>query len=166
MFTLSNGLSFIRIPLAFLFLFENAWIRILAIFLAMFTDSIDGYVARKNHSVTRFGVILDPISDKFFVYSALFTLFVEGKLAGWEAAAMLTRDFFLCLFVLFLIKQGKLSTFTVRSILWGKVTTALQFIVLICLILGLSFPWYIYALFVGVGFLAFYELFQAPRSTA
>ena len=33
----------------------------------MFTDSIDGYIARRSKSVSRFGAILDPAMDKFFV---------------------------------------------------------------------------------------------------
>ncbi len=166
MFTASNGLSFIRIPLAFLFLFENVSIRIFAIFLAMFTDSIDGYVARRNKSVSRLGVILDPLSDKFFVYFSLAILFIEQRLGVWELAAMLTRDFFLCFFVLFLMLEGKWKSFSVRSIVWGKVTTALQFIVLISLSIGITFPWYVFAMFVATGWLAFKELFQARQSTA
>ena len=45
MLTLSNGLSVIRVPLAFLFIFSSPYIRLTAIILAMITDSIKPDVA-------------------------------------------------------------------------------------------------------------------------
>jgi len=66
MLTLSNALTFLRAPLALLFLSEVTALRIGAIIIAMVTDGIDGYLARRNSSVTKLGAILDPIMDKFF----------------------------------------------------------------------------------------------------
>ena len=166
MITLSNGLSFFRAPLAFLFCQENTTIRLIAVFLAMATDSIDGYLARKYHATTRFGAILDPTMDKFFVYFALSVLFFEGKVTSLEFLTMLSRDFFLLLYALTQIASGKWKAVVFRAIRWGKVTTALQFIVLIGLLFEISFPWYIFASFVLMGWLAFRELFQAPHNTS
>jgi CDP-diacylglycerol--glycerol-3-phosphate 3-phosphatidyltransferase len=160
MLTASNSLSFIRAPLAFLFLQENTTLRIIAIILAMITDSIDGYLARRSQSVSRFGAILDPTMDKFFVYFAMIVLFLESKIGGLEMIAMLSRDFFLCLYGLLMILTKRWKTVVFRAIRWGKVTTALQFVVLIGIVLGLSFPWYVFGLFIVMGWLAFLELFQ------
>lgn len=165
MLTVSNSLSFIRIPLAFLFLIENAYIRTMAILLAMITDSIDGYLARKNRSVSQFGAILDPVTDKFFVYFALAALILENKIAAWEAAAMLSRDMFLCIYTLFMVATRRWKTVVFRAIRWGKVTTALQFIVLFGLVFHFSFPWITYGAFVAMGWLAFLELFQVSTSS-
>jgi CDP-diacylglycerol--glycerol-3-phosphate 3-phosphatidyltransferase len=159
MITLSNSLSFSRAPLAFLFLQENPSLRLLAIFLAMLTDSIDGYLARRYQSTSQFGAMLDPIMDKFFVYFALGTLFFEGKIVSWEIATMLSRDFFLCLYAILMIARGKWKAIVFRSVRWGKITTALQFIVLIGLVSGISFPWIAFASFIAMGWLAFLELF-------
>jgi phosphatidylglycerophosphate synthase len=104
--------------------------------------------------------------DKFFVYFAMTVLFFENKMAPWEMAAMLSRDFFLCLYGLLMIAAGRWKSVVFRAIRWGKVTTALQFIILIGLVLGIAFPWYIYASFVVMGWLAFLELFQMRTSTA
>lgn len=164
MLTVSNSLSFIRIPLAFLFLMENPYLRTLAILLAMITDSVDGYLARKNRSVSQFGAILDPVTDKFFVYFALTVLFLEQKIAAWEVAAMLSRDVFLCLYGLFMIAARRWKTVVFRAIRWGKATTALQFIVLFGLVYQFSFPWVTYGAFVAMGWLAFLELFQVSSS--
>jgi CDP-diacylglycerol--glycerol-3-phosphate 3-phosphatidyltransferase len=165
MLSASNSLSFIRAPLAFLFLQENSTLRIIAILLAMITDSIDGYLARKNQSVTRFGAILDPAMDKFFVYFAMTVLLLESKLAPWEFAAMLSRDFFLCVYGLLMVVTGQWKTVVFRAIKWGKVTTALQFLVLISLVLGFSLPWFISIAFILMGWLAFFELLQTRPST-
>ena len=64
----SNTLSLLRAPLALLFLVEKPYLRLIAILLAMLTDSFDGYLARRSSSVTQLGTILDPAMDKFFVF--------------------------------------------------------------------------------------------------
>jgi|SRR5579885_1365282 len=164
MLSLSNALSFLRAPLALLFLVEQPFWRLIAILLAMLTDSIDGYLARRSRSVTQFGAILDPAMDKFFVIFALGVLMLEGRLLPWEACAMISRDFFLCFFAIYLAIAGKFHSYQYRSIRWGKITTALQFIVLIGLTFGIVFPWYIFALFIISGCLAFIELCQLSLS--
>lgn len=164
MLTASNSLSFIRAPLAFLFLQDNSTLRILAILLAMVTDTIDGYLARRSQSVSRFGAILDPAMDKFFVYFAMTVLFMENKIAPWEMGAMLSRDFFLCLYGLLMLVTGKWKSIVFRAIRWGKATTALQFVVLVGLVIGINFPWPLFALFVVMGWLAFMELFQVREA--
>ena len=110
MITASNSLSFIRAPLAFLFLQENSTLRILAVILAMITDSIDGYLARRSQSVSRFGAILDPPWINFSSTFRLTSLFFEHKIAPWEMAAMLSRDFFLCLYGFFMVATGRWKT--------------------------------------------------------
>ncbi len=159
-FTLSNGLSFLRAPLALLFLQENVTLRLLAIFLAMATDSVDGYLARRNQSATRFGAILDPAMDKFFVYFALSVFFIEGRIGAIEAMAMLSRDFFLILYGLFMTAFRRWNRIEFRAIRWGKATTALQFAVLMGLAAQAVFPWVIFTAFFAMGFLAFAELLQ------
>lgn len=159
MITISNSLSFFRAPLAFLFLQGNPSLRLVAIVLAMLTDCIDGYLARRYRSTSQFGAILDPAMDKFFVYFALAVLFQEGRIASWEIAAMLSRDFFLCLYGTLMLVTRRWKSIIFRSVRWGKVTTALQFIVLMGLVSGISFPWIAFAAFVAMGWLAFLELF-------
>ncbi len=164
MFNLSNGVSFLRAPLAFLFLSESIFIRVAAIALAMLTDCIDGYLARRSKSTSQFGAILDPAMDKFFVFFALSIFFVEGKIELWQACAMISRDFFLCLFAAYLSLSNLWENYKYKSIRWGKVSTALQFIVLIGLSVGILFPWYVYVAFICTGSLAFLELLRLRTS--
>jgi CDP-diacylglycerol---glycerol-3-phosphate 3-phosphatidyltransferase len=158
MFNLPNGLSLLRAPLALLFLIESATLRFSAIVLAMLTDSIDGYLARRFRYTSHIGVILDPVMDKLFVFFALGIFLLEGKLDTWQACAMISRDFFLCVFGLYLGVSRNWQTYQFKAVRWGKVTTALQFFVLIALSLHFSIPWYVYFLFIIFGSLAFMEL--------
>jgi CDP-diacylglycerol--glycerol-3-phosphate 3-phosphatidyltransferase len=138
-------------------------VRVVLIFLAMVSDSVDGYIARRFNSTSRFGAILDPAMDKFFVISALSALLFEGKISFVDLSMMLSRDFFLLLYGLILTITGKLKTVTFRAIRWGKISTALQFIVLMCLSLGVPVGFYVYYAFMAMGVLAFFELFEARK---
>ena len=166
MLNLSNSLSLLRAPLALLFLFESTTVRLIAILLAMLTDSIDGYLARKWHTTTRFGAVLDPAMDKFFVVFCLGILLSENRLLPWQGLMMISRDFALCLFGLYLSLAGLWQSYEFRAIRWGKITTALQFIVMIALTLGFSIPWYLYGAFVVFAGLALIELFQFKKSAS
>lgn len=166
MFSLSNGLSLLRAPLALLFLSQNMFLRLAAILLAMFTDVLDGYLARRRRSTTQLGAILDPLMDKLFVFIALSVLLYEHKFEVWQALAMVTRDVFLCIFGLYVKLSGKWKYVQFRSIRWGKATTAFQFIVLSALTLNIKIPAIAYSVFIIFGLLAFVELFQLVKKKA
>jgi phosphatidylglycerophosphate synthase len=139
-------------------------IRLAAIILAMFTDALDGFLARRRRSVTQLGAVLDPAMDKLFVFIALGVLLYEGQFAPWQALAMITRDFFLCIVGIYLALSGKWQAYQFRSIRWGKATTALQFLVLISLTVSFTPPNFVYWAFVLFGLLAFVELCQLVKT--
>lgn len=136
----------------------------MAICLAMLTDSIDGYLARKRQTTTQFGAILDPAMDKFFVFFALVVLFAESKIQLWQGCAMVARDFALCIFGIYLSLAGQWQTYECKSLRWGKISTALQFLVLIGLTVGYKSPNYLYVIFILFGVLAFIELFGMKKT--
>lgn len=152
-----------RAPLALLFIIENATLRTVVLILAMLSDCIDGYLARRYHFTSRFGAVLDPLMDKFFVYVVLTVLLFEGQILPWQVATMLSRDFFLFLFLSYLGISGTWRNLEIKAIRWGKVTTAAQFCVLIAIVLQISFPPELYYLFVLFGCLAFIELMQFKK---
>lgn len=166
MFNLSNSLSLLRAPLALLFLLESPSLRLMAILLAMLTDSIDGYLARRSKTTSRFGAVLDPAMDKFFVFFALGVLFTEGKMELWQLLMMVSRDFALCLFGLYLSLSGLWQTYEFRAIRWGKISTALQFFVLIGVTLGYAMPAFLYYSFVAFAVFGLYELFQFKKQSS
>lgn len=165
MFNISNSLTLLRAPLALLFLQESPFWRCLAILLAMITDSVDGYLARKSKTSSKFGAILDPLMDKFFVYFALFIFAAEGRLNAPQIAAILSRDIALLIYGLTFLISGKWRALELRGIRWGKIATSLQFLILIGLSLNFQFPTPIYYCFAVLGLFSLIELFTPVYKT-
>ncbi len=108
MLTLPNLLSLLRVPLACLFFQDNPFYRAIAIILAMVTDAMDGYLARKYKQTSALGTLLDPITDKLFVFVALFIFLQEDRLSIWQAAAFMCRDLSVLIFSIYLVIRGEL----------------------------------------------------------
>lgn len=154
----SNILSLLRGPLALLFISENTFYRTLAILLAMITDSLDGYLARRYRLTSQLGAFLDPLMDKFFVFFILAVFIHEDRLQLWEALSLISRDFAVLFFGLYLTLKGSWANLQFHSIWFGKISTTFQFIVLLALIFRVSIPFYVFACFIVLGFLALLEL--------
>lgn len=89
---------------------------------AAITDYFDGYVARKYGGVTRLGAILDPISDKILVASAVILLTYTQQLPAWISALILCRE----IAVSGLRLAATEYNFTIEVIRTGKYKTAAQ----------------------------------------
>lgn len=161
----TNGLTFLRGPLALFFIVENLYVRLSVIAAAMITDAIDGYLARRYKCVSRFGAALDPLMDKFFVLTVLIVFFNEGRLSLWQIGMLLSRDIFLCFFGIYLFANGLWKAYHFRSVFSSKVTTALQFSLLIFLTFSFQVPTSFYSIFVLLGFCVFLELVQKTKKT-
>ena len=77
-----NIITSIRIVIALIapfFLIEGSlWVRIIAgifIFIAIVTDWLDGWYARRYNQITKLGKILDPLADKVLIIIS-FSVFV------------------------------------------------------------------------------------------
>jgi CDP-diacylglycerol--glycerol-3-phosphate 3-phosphatidyltransferase len=65
--------------------------------LASVTDYFDGYLARKNRSISNLGKILDPLADKLMVASTLIMLAAmdrpgEPNVPSWMVVAIIARE--------------------------------------------------------------------------
>lgn len=102
--------------------------------IASLTDFLDGYLARRSGDITKFGIILDPIADKFLVISALIVLVDMERLAAWIAITIIVREFLVTgLRVVALSKD-----IVIPAEVGGKIKTTIQIIAILCLILGRS----------------------------
>lgn len=64
-----------------------------AIFVvAMATDQIDGWLARRRGTSSPLGKLLDPVADKVLVLSALVMLIGEGVAPAWMVALIVVRE--------------------------------------------------------------------------
>ncbi|MBT7264522.1 MAG: CDP-alcohol phosphatidyltransferase family protein [Waddliaceae bacterium] len=158
-FTISNILTIARAPMAIFFLVENSMVRLIIVAVAMITDGIDGYIARRYNMESQVGRFLDPIMDKFFVFFVLAVLVSEGRLVSWNLFAMVFRDACLCAFGAYVSVFGTWERCSSCTGIWlSKVTTAFQFAIIIGLSLGYIFPAYLYISFMGLGLLSLGEL--------
>jgi CDP-diacylglycerol--glycerol-3-phosphate 3-phosphatidyltransferase len=102
--TLPNVLSSFRIliipVLVYLLTYTDPASALLAAFLfvvAAVTDFFDGYLARRNRSVSDLGKILDPLADKLMIVSALIMLAATDRPAaqsvpGWLVVMVVARE--------------------------------------------------------------------------
>ncbi len=100
--------------------------------LASLTDFLDGYIARKTGQITKFGILLDPIADKFLVISALILLVDMGRLSVFVATVIIIREF--------LVTGLRIAALTkkivIQAEMGGKLKTVAQIAAIICLVLG------------------------------
>jgi phosphatidylglycerophosphate synthase len=85
-------------------------------------------------------------------------LLFDQQLELWQALSFLSRDFALCLFAGKLLLHREWTAHRCRAIRWGKITTAMQFALLITLFAKWPVPPAIYSFFIVSGILAYVEL--------
>lgn len=99
---LPNAITIVRILCAPVFLWmlladggaDGAlrwWAAVLFI-VAIATDGIDGYLARKHNIVTDLGKLLDPIADKALTGLAFIGLSILWELPWWITILVLVRE--------------------------------------------------------------------------
>ncbi len=60
--------------------------------VAMATDQIDGWLARRRGISSALGTLLDPVADKVLVLAALVMLIGEGVAPAWMIALIVVRE--------------------------------------------------------------------------
>jgi len=60
--------------------------------VAMATDQIDGWLARRRGTSSALGTLLDPVADKVLVLAALVMLVGEGVAPPWMIALIVVRE--------------------------------------------------------------------------
>ena len=73
--------------------FENHAYWATAVFVvAMATDQVDGWLARRSGTSSSLGKLLDPVADKVLVLAALVMLIGEGVAPAWMVALVVARE--------------------------------------------------------------------------
>ncbi|SEQ12759.1 CDP-diacylglycerol--glycerol-3-phosphate 3-phosphatidyltransferase [Arthrobacter sp. OV608] len=114
------------------------WAAAAAFAVAIYTDKLDGDIARSRNLVTDFGKIADPIADKLLIGSALVMLSVLGELPWWATLVILVREWGITALRFFVIRYG-----VIPASRGGKLKTVVQTaaIFLYLLPLGAIAPW-------------------------
>ena len=99
--------------------------------LGAITDALDGRIARKNHIVTNFGKLLDPIADKMLVTAGLLAFMKDGLCSIWIVMVILTRDFAITSLRMIAAAQNVV----IPANIGGKIKTILQMVSFIAVML-------------------------------
>ncbi len=136
-FNLPTALTLSRIvliPVFVIVVYQHPFLGVAVFGIASITDFLDGYFARRSGQITKFGIILDPLADKFLVISALVVLVDMARLSAWIAIVIIVREFFVTgLRVVALSKD-----IVIPAEMGGKLKTTTQIIAILCLILDIS----------------------------
>jgi cardiolipin synthase (CMP-forming) len=130
-----NLLSLSRLPLAVAFLlFQDTAARVVIIAAAGVSDWLDGWWARTRGPRTATGELLDPITDKAFVVTALAAFAIGGVITPLQLALLLARDAYVSVgtLTLLIVRQPV----RLRARLPGKLVTILQITAVLALTLA------------------------------
>lgn len=134
----------------------------LALFgIAVLSDAIDGFIARKFNQKTELGTFVDPLADKLLLISAFIVLTVRSafpyKIPAWVTLIVISRDIMIALgSMLIYIFTQNLEIIPSKL---GKITTFFQMMTIISALLHFEYSyivWVITALFTilsGIGYL-------------
>ena len=71
---------------------EGLFLGVAIFGLAVLTDYLDGYFARRRNQVTRLGILLDPIADKLLTAAAFLSLVEMDAVPAWMVMIILGRE--------------------------------------------------------------------------
>src|SRR5436190_3330678 len=115
--------------------FKGANVVAAAIFLAAgLTDWLDGWLARRFHSMSAFGAFLDPVADKLMVAVTLFLLVQDNPtpLMAMTSAVIVGREITISALREWMSEIGQRTRVNVAGI--GKFKTIMQIVALTVLL--------------------------------
>lgn len=149
---LPNKLTIIRIILIPIFMFfllpksnYDVFYKTFALgifILAAITDGLDGYFARKQQAITKFGKILDPLADKLLISSALISFVAMKEISAWIAIIIIGRELAVTGLRVIAASEG----IVISASKWGKWKTNLQIFAVIAVIIDpeiITLPFYL-----------------------
>ena len=145
-FNLPNRITLSRLMLAIVFFVllshRHFNVALIVFFVAVITDWLDGYFARKWDLITDLGRIVDPFVDKVIICGAfiIFLNIAKGVIAPWMVIVIVAREFFVSSIRGFSESKGV----KFASNMWGKTKMFIQSWTICALILY-------YAYFENVG---------------
>ena len=80
------------VPTVWALLNARFGVALLLVFVAGFSDALDGYLAKRFDWRSRLGGLLDPLADKLLLISLFVVLAVLGLIPVWLAGVVIGRD--------------------------------------------------------------------------
>jgi CDP-diacylglycerol--glycerol-3-phosphate 3-phosphatidyltransferase len=181
--TPSNALTLLRIflvPVLVIVLLERTedspLLGAVIFGVAVATDWLDGYLARRRNEVTRLGILLDPLADKLLTSAAFLSLVELDAVPAWMVMIVLGREFAVTGLRNLAANRGLL----ISASSLGKAKMVTQVVCIFLLLLGRNYPFFrplalvslwvvvITALVSGADYFLRFgrEVLQAPRAEA
>ncbi len=132
--TTANGLSLLRAvltgPVLWMIWMGPAykWYMFSVVMAMIISDILDGFLARRSGTVTRWGKILDPLADKVAIDAIAIMLAIVKGLPLWVVAVVVGRDVAIVAAGVFLLKRDRIVH---SSNVWGKLTSCAMSVLLI-----------------------------------
>lgn len=138
---LPNVITFGRIiaifPLAWLMLHKEYKMALLIAFIAGLSDGLDGFLAKKFNWQGWLGGVLDPLADKFLMFSCYAVFALQGIIPIWLFSLVVLRDLVIIAGVSYYhFRIGKIKQ--AAPTFASKVNTVLQILLILVLLLSYS----------------------------
>jgi len=147
--SIPNLLSLSRLGLAVAFVaLPVPNVRLSLVVVAALTDYLDGWLARRAKLTSRWGALIDPISDRIFVFTAVCVYLINGTITTGQYFTIIARDLATAIGFVVARSISWLRPVPFRARTAGKVVTTLQLATLIALIIRQDL---VNALIVAVG---------------
>lgn len=127
-------------------------VALLIFLVAVISDAVDGYIARKSKQQSKAGLVLDPLGDKLLLMSAFICLSLDRefnlRFPLWVTLIVVSRDMIILLgtVVIYMVKQH-IDVYPTR---WGKLTTIFQMLAVIAVLIQFNLAyifWWLAVLF-------------------
>ena len=142
--TLANRITLMRMFLSliiFWLIFHQSFWSVITAFIfltvASVSDYVDGVIARRTHTTTHFGAIVDPLADKLLILSTFlaFASIRDLHIPIWAVFIILIREFTISTLRVLAALHGEIM----KAEAAGKLKTAIQltsaFIIMALLVL-------------------------------
>src|SRR5438552_5033101 len=135
--SLPNLISISRLALAAAFvLIGQSDVRIVLVMLALATDYLDGWVARRAGSMSRIGALLDPFADRVFVLVGVAVFLFEGAISTLGYFIMISRDLATAFGFLVARAYAPLRDVQFTARFPGKLVTVLQLATFVAILIS------------------------------
>ena len=140
---LANGITFLRIILAFLCVGILFWnfpggdlLAAIIFIIAGLTDGLDGYAARTRKEITTFGKSFDPLADKILIILTLVVLAGLKRIPWLAVWIIIAREILITCLRFFAGKKGV----AIGASFWGKLKTFFQLLAIATIMVGKIWP--------------------------
>lgn len=133
------------------FLLPDRFLACLVFVTAVFTDWLDGVIARKYNASSNFGKLMDPLADKLMTIMALFCFYVSGLVDWLFLAIVILKE------LAMVVGGYVLLTYqiVVYSKMCGKVAACLFYLAIVMTFFPQVWPWNTYVLYAALALMVY-----------